>query len=48
MLGRPIWDLELVPRSKVRGVLLDLDGVLYVEDDPIEGALRVVERFRDT
>ena len=30
----------------VRAVLLDIDGVLYVEDDPIEGAIEAVERLR--
>ena len=31
----------------VRAVLLDLDGVLYVEDEPIEGALEAVAALRD-
>ena len=30
-----------------RSVLLDLDGVLYVEDEPIEGALEAVAALRD-
>jgi HAD superfamily hydrolase (TIGR01458 family) len=30
----------------VRAVLLDIDGVLYVEDDPVEGAIEAVERLR--
>ena len=30
-----------------RAVLLDLDGVLYVEDEPIEGALEAVAALRD-
>jgi HAD superfamily hydrolase (TIGR01458 family) len=32
----------------VRAVLLDLDGVLYVEDEPIAGAVDAVERLRRT
>jgi HAD superfamily hydrolase (TIGR01458 family) len=32
--------------SRPRAVLLDLDGVLYVEDDPIAGAAEAVERLR--
>ncbi len=31
----------------VRAVLLDIDGVLSVEDDPIAGAIEAVERLRD-
>jgi HAD superfamily hydrolase (TIGR01458 family) len=31
----------------VRGLLLDLDGVLYVDDAPIAGAREAVERLRD-
>jgi HAD superfamily hydrolase (TIGR01458 family) len=30
----------------VRAVLIDLDGVLYVEDEPITGAREAVERLR--
>ena len=30
----------------IRGVLLDLDGVLYVEDEPVTGAVEAVERLR--
>jgi HAD superfamily hydrolase (TIGR01458 family) len=30
-----------------RAVLLDLDGVLYVEDDPVPGAVEAVARLRD-
>jgi HAD superfamily hydrolase (TIGR01458 family) len=30
----------------VRGLLIDLDGVLYVEDEPIPGAVAAVERLR--
>jgi ribonucleotide monophosphatase NagD (HAD superfamily) len=29
-----------------RAVLLDLDGVLYVEDEPVPGAAEAVERIR--
>jgi phospholysine phosphohistidine inorganic pyrophosphate phosphatase len=29
-----------------RAVLLDLDGVLYVEDEPVPGAAAAVERMR--
>lgn len=32
--------------SSVRVVLLDLDGVLYVEDEPVSGAHQAVERLR--
>jgi len=28
-------------------VLLDLDGVLYVEDEPLAGAAEAVDRLRD-
>ncbi len=31
----------------IRALLLDLDGVLYVEDQPIAGAHAAVERMRD-
>jgi HAD superfamily hydrolase (TIGR01458 family) len=33
--------------SSVRVVLIDLDGVLYVEDEPVPGAHDAVERLRD-
>jgi HAD superfamily hydrolase (TIGR01458 family) len=32
--------------SSVRAVLIDLDGVLYVEDEPVPGAHEAVERMR--
>ena len=32
--------------EKVRAALIDLDGVLYVEDEPIAGAREAVERLR--
>lgn len=32
--------------SGAKGLLLDLDGVLYVEDEPIEGAIEAVEELR--
>jgi HAD superfamily hydrolase (TIGR01458 family) len=32
--------------TDVRALLLDLDGVLYVEDEPIAGAVEAVERVR--
>jgi phospholysine phosphohistidine inorganic pyrophosphate phosphatase len=32
--------------SDLRLLLIDLDGVLYVEDEPVEGALEAVERLR--
>jgi HAD superfamily hydrolase (TIGR01458 family) len=32
----------------VRALLLDLDGVLYVEDEPVPGARAAVEQLRDT
>ncbi len=31
----------------VRGLLLDLDGVLYVEDEPVEGAKESVRELRE-
>ena len=35
------------PLADVRAVLLDLDGVLYVEDDPIAGAVDAVATLRE-
>jgi HAD superfamily hydrolase (TIGR01458 family) len=32
----------------VRAVLLDIDGVLYVEDEPIAGAIDAVRRLRES
>jgi HAD superfamily hydrolase (TIGR01458 family) len=32
---------------EVDGLLIDLDGVLYVEDEPIDGASDAVQSFRD-
>jgi HAD superfamily hydrolase (TIGR01458 family) len=32
--------------ESVRALLIDLDGVLYVEDEPIAGAVQAVERLR--
>jgi HAD superfamily hydrolase (TIGR01458 family) len=32
---------------RLRAVLLDIDGVLYVEDQPIAGAIRAVDRLRE-
>src|SRR5918998_378388 len=32
--------------SGIRAVLLDLDGVLYVEDDPVPGAREAVDELR--
>ena len=32
--------------NKLRALLIDLDGVLYVEDEPIAGAREAVERMR--
>jgi HAD superfamily hydrolase (TIGR01458 family) len=32
--------------SSVRAVLIDLDGVLYVEDEPVPGAHEALERLR--
>ena len=32
--------------ERARALLLDLDGVLYVEDDPIAGAPEAIERLR--
>jgi HAD superfamily hydrolase (TIGR01458 family) len=33
--------------AEVRALLIDLDGVLYVEDEPIAGAVDAVAAFRD-
>ena len=33
--------------SHLRAVLLDLDGVLYLEDEPVAGASEAVERLRE-
>lgn len=33
--------------ESVDALLIDLDGVLYVEDDPIDGAKEAVDSFRD-
>lgn len=35
------------PDTGLRAVLLDLDGVLYVGDDPLPGAREAVERLRE-
>jgi HAD superfamily hydrolase (TIGR01458 family) len=51
----PSWGLAAFPHvcegrstmlEKVRAALIDLDGVLYVEDEPIAGAREAVERLR--
>ena len=39
--------MSLIGDSRIRAVLLDLDGVLYVEDEPVAGATDAVERLRD-
>jgi HAD superfamily hydrolase (TIGR01458 family) len=33
--------------NNTKGLLLDLDGVLYVEDKPIEGAIEAVKELRE-
>lgn len=33
--------------GELRGLLIDLDGVLYVEEEPIDGAAEAVKAFRD-
>jgi HAD superfamily hydrolase (TIGR01458 family) len=33
--------------GELRGLLIDLDGVLYVEEEPIDGATEAVGAFRD-
>ena len=38
--------MRLLEGSCLRAVLLDLDGVLYVEDEPVAGAREAVERLR--
>jgi len=35
------------PLDGIRALLLDLDGVLYVEDEPVPGALEAVAELRD-
>jgi len=40
-----VWHRQGV-LGEVTALLIDLDGVLYVEDAPIEGALAAVERLR--
>jgi HAD superfamily hydrolase (TIGR01458 family) len=46
------WFRDPPPRMRkhviVRGVLLDIDGVLYVEDEAIAGAVDAVKRLRDS
>ena len=37
---------EMASRVRVDAVLLDLDGVLYVEDEPVPGARETVSAFR--
>jgi HAD superfamily hydrolase (TIGR01458 family) len=39
--------MRLPKGSRLRAVLLDLDGVLYVEDEPVTGASEAVERLRE-
>jgi HAD superfamily hydrolase (TIGR01458 family) len=34
--------------DRVEGLLLDLSGVIYVEDEAVPGAAEALERFRDT
>jgi HAD superfamily hydrolase (TIGR01458 family) len=41
-----ICDRAAMP-GEVSAVLIDLDGVLYVEEEPIEGAVDAVKRLRD-
>src|SRR5215213_6314434 len=33
--------------SGLAGLMLDLDGVLYVDEDPVPGAVEAVRRLRD-
>jgi HAD superfamily hydrolase (TIGR01458 family) len=42
-----VCDREAV-LDRVTAVLIDLDGVLYVEDEPIPGAVAAVEQLRET
>ena len=35
------------PSSRLEAILIDLDGVLYVEDEVVDGAREAIERFRD-
>jgi HAD superfamily hydrolase (TIGR01458 family) len=39
--------LTAPPLVGVRGMLIDLDGVLYVEDEPIDGAAEAIAALRD-
>lgn len=39
--------IEQINSSGVRGILLDLGGVVYVGSTPIDGAIAAVERLRD-
>lgn len=42
-----VWICDLgCMLSGVRALLIDLDGVLYVEDEPIAGAVQAVQRLR--
>jgi HAD superfamily hydrolase (TIGR01458 family) len=43
--GPPSNEADRLGR-RVRALLIDLDGVLYVEDEPIEGAMEAVARLR--
>ena len=51
--ARTVWEMPPTPGdavnvlADVRAVLLDLDGVLYVEDEPIPGAVDAVRRLRE-
>lgn len=44
---RPAMGPSATVLSGVRGLLLDLDGVLYVEDEPVAGAREAVACLRD-
>src|SRR5271167_943238 len=41
------WDAMTAPNNGPFGVLLDIDGVLYVGDQPIEGAHQAFSELRE-
>ena len=44
---RPAYHRPMSLPGSPDAVLLDLDGVLYIEDEPIEGAVDAVAALRD-
>jgi HAD superfamily hydrolase (TIGR01458 family) len=43
---RPLIEVTVGGLSNVRALLIDLDGVLYVEDEPVPGARQAVDSLR--